>query len=213
MRAITFDISLPRLAAAKILGAVSPRAFVSSLALVRCQHVPDPNSWGDDWVLVEPRLAGVCGSDVMQVFIKAGLDNPLSAVVSGPHVMGHEVVGTVIEIGRREASDQRPTRRGFANAFLRPRGLPPCESCQNGDYPLCHRFFEGRLAKGMQLGTCSDVGGGFAEAMSVHESMLFPIPDGVGYEAARLVPAPKACRSSRRGRGALSLMRRFEWAS
>ena len=199
MRAITFDISLPRLAAAKILGAVWPRAFVSSWAPVRCQHVPDPNLWGDDWVLVEPRLAGVCGSDVMQVFIKAGVDNPLSAVVSGPHVMGHQVVGTVIEIGaavKRVTKGQRVAVSPMLSCV--PRGLPPCESCQSGDYPLCQRFFDGRLAKGLQLGTCSDVGGGFPEAMSVHESMLFPIPDGVGYEAAVLVPAPKACRSSRR---------------
>src|ERR1700751_5250461 len=99
MKAITFDISMPRIAAAKILGVVSPRAFVSNWAPVRCQQVPEPRLAGEDWVLVEPRLAGICGSDIMQVFIKAGIDNPLSAVVSAPHVMGHEVVGTVVEIG------------------------------------------------------------------------------------------------------------------
>jgi threonine dehydrogenase-like Zn-dependent dehydrogenase len=38
----------------------------------------------------------------------------------------------------------------------------------------------------MHLGTCSDVGGGFAEAMSVHESMLFPIPESVPFDAAVL---------------------------
>src|SRR5207245_1829725 len=35
MKAITFDISMPRIAAAKILGVASPRAFVSSWAPVR----------------------------------------------------------------------------------------------------------------------------------------------------------------------------------
>jgi len=187
VRAITFDISMPRLAAAKMLGAVSSRAFVSSWAPVRCQHVPDPILWGDDWVLVEPRLAGICGSDVMQVFIKAGLDNPLSAVVSAPHVMGHEVVGTVVETGSA-VKQVRKGQRVAVSPMLScvPRGLPPCESCQRGDYPLCYRFFDGRLAKGMQLGACSDVGGGFAEAMSIHESMLFSIPEAVEFEAAVL---------------------------
>lgn len=187
MRAITFDISMPRIAAAKILGVASSRAFVSSWAPVRCQHVPDPRLLGDDWVLVEPRRAGICGSDIMQVFIKAGMDNPLSAVVSAPHVMGHEVVGTVIETGsavKRVRKGQRVVVSPWLSCV--PRGLPPCESCQRGDYPLCHRFFDGRFAKGMQLGTCSDVGGGFAEAMSVHESMLFPIPESVEFDAAVL---------------------------
>ncbi len=187
MKAITFDISMPRIAAAKILGAAYPRAFVSSWGPVRCQHVPDPRLLGNDWVLVEPRLAGICGSDIMQVFIKAGIDNPLSAVVSAPHVMGHEVVATVIETG---AAVKRVTKgdRVAVSPLLScaPRGLPPCESCRRGDYPLCHRFFEGKFAKGMQLGTCSDVGGGFAEAMSLHESMLFPIPESVPLDAAVL---------------------------
>jgi threonine dehydrogenase-like Zn-dependent dehydrogenase len=187
VRAITFDISMPRLAAAKMLGTVSSRAFVSSWAPVRCQQVPDPILWGDDWVLMEPRLAGVCGSDVMQVFIKAAIDNPLSAVVSAPHVMGHEVVGTVIETGsavKRVKKGQRVAVSPMLSCV--PRGLPPCESCQRGDYPLCQRFFDGRFAKGSQLGTCSDVGGGFAEAMSLHESMLFVIPAAVNFDAAVL---------------------------
>jgi threonine dehydrogenase-like Zn-dependent dehydrogenase len=187
MKAITFDISIARIAAAKILGVASRRAFVSSWGPVRCRHVPDPRLLGDDWVLVEPRLGGICGSDVMQVFIEASIDNPLSAVVSAPHIMGHEVVGTVIETGaavRRVRKSDRVAISPFLSCA--PRGLPACESCQHGDYPLCQRFFEGRFAKGMHLGTCSDVGGGFAEAMSVHESMLFPIPESVPFDAAVL---------------------------
>ena len=187
MRAITFDISLPRIAAAKILGTASSRAFVSTWAPVRCQHVPDPRLLGGDWVLVEPRRVGICGSDVMQVFIKAGIDNPLSAAVSAPHVMGHEVVGTVIEIGNAVKRVRKGDRVAVSPLLsCAPRGLPACEACQHGDYPLCRRFFDGRFAKGMQLGTCSDVGGGFAEAMSLHESMLFPIPESVEFDAAVL---------------------------
>jgi threonine dehydrogenase-like Zn-dependent dehydrogenase len=187
MKAITFDISMPRIAAAKLLGVASPRACLSSWGPVRCQHVPDAKLLGPDWVLVEPRLAGICGSDIMQVFIKAGIDNPLSAVVSAPHIMGHEVVGTVIETGGAVRYIRKGDRVAVSPLLsCAPRGLPLCESCRRGDYPLCHRFFDGSFAKGMHLGTCSDVGGGFAEAMSVHESMLFPIPDSVPFDAAVL---------------------------
>jgi len=187
MKAITFDISMPRIAAAKLLGVAPPRTYLTSWGPVRYQHVPDPKLLGPDWVLVEPRLAGICGSDIMQVFIKAGIDNPLSAVVSAPHIMGHEVVGTVIETGRTVRYIRKSDRVAVSPLLsCAPRGLPFCESCRRGDYPLCHRFFDGSFAKGMHLGTCSDVGGGFAEAMSVHESMLFPIPHSVPFDAAVL---------------------------
>jgi threonine dehydrogenase-like Zn-dependent dehydrogenase len=187
MKAITFDISMPRIAAAKLLGVASPRACLSSWGPVRYQHVPDPQLLGPEWVLVEPRLAGICGSDIMQVFIKAGIDNPLSAIVSAPHIMGHEVVGTVIETGGAVRYIRKGDRVAVSPLLsCAPRGLPLCDSCRRGDYPLCHRFFDGSFAKGMHLGTCSDVGGGFAEAMSVHESMLFPIPDSVPFDAAVL---------------------------
>jgi len=187
MKAITFDLSKPRIAAAKILGAAFSGTCVSSWSPVRFQQVPDPKLRGCDWVLVEPRLAGICGSDVMQVFMKAGIDNPLSALVSAPHVMGHEVVGTVIETGSAATSVRKGDRVAISPMLsCVPRGLPPCESCRRGDYPLCLRFFDGGFAKGMLLGACSDIGGGFAEMMSVHESMLFPIPPAVSFEAAVL---------------------------
>ena len=187
MKAITFDLSIARIAAAKIAGVASRRAFVSSFGPVRCRSVPDPELRGGDWALVAPRLAGICGSDVMQVFNKAAVDNPLSALVSAPHVMGHEVVGTVIETGPAVMRIKKGDRVAVSPMLsCAPRGLPPCESCRSGEYPLCRRFFDGPFAKGMLMGACSDVGGGFAEAMSVHESMLFPIPEPVGFDAAVL---------------------------
>jgi threonine dehydrogenase-like Zn-dependent dehydrogenase len=38
----------------------------------------------------------------------------------------------------------------------------------------------------MHLGNCRDVGGGFAEAMCLHESMLVPIPESVPFDLAVL---------------------------
>jgi threonine dehydrogenase-like Zn-dependent dehydrogenase len=187
MKAIVFDLSMRRIAAAKVLGAVSARAFVAGFGPVRYGSVPDAELRGDDWALVAPSLAGICGSDVMEVFVKAGFDNPLSALVSAPHIMGHEVVGTVIETGPAVARVKKGDRVAISPMLsCAPRGLPLCDACRRGDYPLCRRFFDGGFAKGMLAGACSDVGGGFAEAMAVHESMLFPIPEPVGFDAAVL---------------------------
>ncbi len=187
MKAVTFDLHTPRIAASKFLSRFSQRAHVAGWSAVRCQHVPDAQLLGNDWVIIEPSLAGVCGSDLMQVFIKSGYDNPLSAVVSAPHIMGHEVVGAVIETGsavRRFRIGDRVAVSPWLSCT--PRGLPACESCADGHYPLCSNFFEGNLARGMHAGNCRDVGGGFAEAMSLHESMLFPIPESVPFETAVL---------------------------
>ncbi len=187
MKAITFDMAVSRIAAAMAIGAITPRAYVSRLGPTRFAHVPEPSPRGDDWVIVDTALAGVCGSDVMQVFIKADADNPLSAVVSSPHVMGHEVTGTVAETGkavRRFARGDRVVVSPWLPCA--PRGLPPCDACRSGLYPLCARFFDGKLARGMHLGNCRDVGGGFAERMALHESMLFAVPESVDLRSAVL---------------------------
>lgn len=187
MKALTFRIELPRLAFAKVFGAIAPRAYVSGFGAVQCEKVEEPKPHGDDWVMVEPHLAGVCGSDVMQVFLDAASDNPLSAVVSAPHVMGHEIVGTVVDVGKAVknfAKDDRVAVSPWLSCSA--RGLAPCASCERGEFPLCEHFFDGAFARGMHLGNCRDVGGGFAETMCLHESMLFPIPDAVRFDDAVL---------------------------
>jgi len=187
MKALTFRIELPRLIFAKVFGAAVPRAFVSGFGAVQCEKVEEPKPRGDDWVMVKPALAGICGSDVMQVFLEAAADNPLSAVVSAPHVMGHEVVGAVVDVGKgvkKFREDDRVAVSPWLSCSV--RGLAPCASCERGDFPLCSNFFDGSFERGMHLGNCRDVGGGFAEAMWLHESMLFPIPDGVSFDDAVL---------------------------
>jgi threonine dehydrogenase-like Zn-dependent dehydrogenase len=187
VKALTFRIELPRLAFAKVFGAIAPRAYVSGFGAVQCEKVEEPKPHGKDWVMVRPDLAGICGSDVMQVFLEAASDNPLSAVVSSPHVMGHEVVGTVLEVGdavKKFARDDRVAVSPWLSCAV--RGLAPCVWCERGDFPLCEHFFDGAITKGMHLGNCRDVGGGFAESMCLHESMLFPIPENVSFDDAVL---------------------------
>jgi threonine dehydrogenase-like Zn-dependent dehydrogenase len=68
-----------------------------------------------------------------------------------------------------------------------PRGITPiCGACRDGDYSLCWHFKDGPLAAGIHTGTSRDAPGGFAEYLPAHESMFFPIPDGVSDEAAVL---------------------------
>src|SRR4051794_35794769 len=60
----------------------------------------DPPLLGADWAVIRTRMTGICGSDAKQVFMDAGpddMDNAMTAVISFPQVLGHEVVATVGE--------------------------------------------------------------------------------------------------------------------
>ncbi|HSQ67310.1 MAG TPA: alcohol dehydrogenase catalytic domain-containing protein, partial [Polyangiaceae bacterium] len=96
MKALSFHFSYPRLAAAKILGAFSDGGTLSRLGPLAYGDVPDAKLLGDDWVVIETRYCGICGSDVKQAWLEGAFDNPLSAIISFPHVVGHEIVGTVV---------------------------------------------------------------------------------------------------------------------
>jgi threonine dehydrogenase-like Zn-dependent dehydrogenase len=187
MKAVSFELSLPRLAAARIAGLFSPGGFVAPFGPVRLLDLPDPRPPRDDWVVVRPRVTGICGSDVKEIFLDASIDNPLRALISFPHVLGHEVAATVVEAGpavRRVRVGDRVTVSPWLPCEV--RGLPLCRYCQQGDFSLCDNFTVGHLAPGMHAGNCRDVPGAYAEMMIAHESMCFPIPDGVPDEPAAL---------------------------
>jgi len=187
VKALTFDFDLPRLATARLLGAFSPRGYLSTLGPLRLSRVPDAKLLGDDWVIVETRLCGICGSDVKQAFMDAALDNPLTAVISFPHVLGHEHVGTVVEVGasvKRVRRGERVACYPWLSCLV--RGLPECAACKRGEMSLCESFTSGRFSPGMHAGNCRDVSGGFAQFAPVHESACFPLPESVTFDAAVL---------------------------
>jgi len=187
LKALVFELDYPRLAAAKVMGAFSPRGYVSRLGPLRLQTVPDAGILGERWVVVETKMSGICGSDVKQVFLDAAPDNPLTSLVSFPHVPGHEPVGTVVDVGRavtRVRKGDRVACYPWLSCVV--RGLPECAACRRGQMSVCESFTRGRFAAGMHAGTCRDVSGGFAELMPVHETECFVVPDDVSFEAAVL---------------------------
>ncbi len=93
MKALVFQHSLAREAAAAAPGQASRRAYVSRLAPIRLAEVSEPSLPAPDWVRVETTLSGLGGSDVKQIMLNGARDNPLTALKSFPHVLGHEAVG------------------------------------------------------------------------------------------------------------------------
>jgi threonine dehydrogenase-like Zn-dependent dehydrogenase len=195
MQAIVFRYSLPCLAFAKIFGKLTPRAYVSFGSPMRLEQVQEPTLLGDDWTVVRTALCGICGSDIKQVFLDGGFDNPLRALISFPQVLGHEVVGIIEHVGPA-VKDRRAGERVVLNPWLScgPRGIePPCDACQRGEYSLCQHFTDGALPPGMHAGNCRAVTGGFAPLLPAHQSQVFPIPDGVSFEQAVLADPFSVC--------------------
>jgi threonine dehydrogenase-like Zn-dependent dehydrogenase len=186
--ALVFQNSLPRQALTKLLGAVSPRAFVGPLAPMTLSDIPEPTLPAPDWVRLRVRQCGICGSDYKQVFLNGRRDNPMTALVSFPHVLGHEVVGIVDSVGP-DATGVRPGQRVVLNPWLScaPRGIaPPCPACRAGRFSLCENFLRGVLPAGIHTGNCAGASGGFAPLLPAHASQCIPVPEGVSDDAAVL---------------------------
>ncbi|HWC34433.1 MAG TPA: alcohol dehydrogenase catalytic domain-containing protein [Mycobacteriales bacterium] len=151
------------------------------------REIPDPALPADDWVILKTSLCGICGSDAKQVFMDGDGDSAMTSLISFPQVLGHEVIGEIVEAGG--ASGRRVGERVVLNPWLScgPRGISPmCPSCQAGDFNLCHHFTEGHLAPGIHTGNSSTASGGFAELVPAHTSMAIPCPDDVPDEIAVL---------------------------
>jgi threonine dehydrogenase-like Zn-dependent dehydrogenase len=189
VKALVFRHSLAREAASTVGGRVDQRAFVSRFAPVRVEDIDEQPPPADDWVRVETTFSGLCGSDVKQILLNGRRDNPLTALVSFPHVLGHEVVG------RRADTGQRVVLNPWLSCG--PRGIdPPCSACADGRYPWCRNFRSGDLPVSIHLGNCAGAAGAHAERFAAHPSQLFAVPDGVPDEAAVLAdPVSVSLRS------------------
>jgi threonine dehydrogenase-like Zn-dependent dehydrogenase len=189
MKALVFRHSLAREAMGKVGGVVSPRAFVAPFAPVALRDVDPPVPPAPDWVLCDTALAGICGSDTKQIFLNGSLDNPLTALLSFPHVLGHEAVA------RRADTGDRVVLNPWLSCI--PRGIqPPCPACAEGRYPWCRNFNGGVVPPSLHIGNCATAPGVHGEQFSAHEHQLFPIPDEVSDDAAVLAdPASVSLRT------------------
>ena len=187
MKALLFDYKISRLAFARISGLFSKKGYLTKLGPIRLEDVPKPKVKNKQWLVVKTKYCGICGSDHKQVFLDGNKDNPMTAIISWPQILGHEAVGYVENIGSN--IDLKVGERIVLNPWLSciPRGIKPlCKACKEGKNTLCRNFQNGILAPGVHTGNSSDVTGGFAEFFPAHESMAIPIPDDITWDQAML---------------------------
>jgi threonine dehydrogenase-like Zn-dependent dehydrogenase len=188
MRALVCDVSVPRQVVSGLLGRIDKRFYLGPFSPASLREVPEPALPADDWVVLRTRLCGICGSDYKQMFLNGSMDNPMTAIISFPQVLGHEVVGTIVRVGPAVRSRQ-VGERVVLNPWLScgPRGIdPPCPECQAGQYSICRNFAHGVIPPGIHSGNSSAATGGFAPFVPAHESMCIPIPGEVRDEEAVL---------------------------
>lgn len=146
---------------------------------VEVVDLPEPRA-GAGEALMRTRVAGVCGSDLLDWYVrgKAGT------------VLGHELSGRVAALGERAA--------GFAiGDRIAPHHHAPClacDACRAGRYVHCAEWRRSRLDPG-----------GFAEVVRIPAGNLSRdtarVPDGVSDEAATFVePLATVVKALRRAR-------------
>ncbi len=131
--------------------------------------IPDPVP-GEREVLLEVTACGVCHTELDEI---EGRTPPTQF----PVVLGHEVIGTVVESGTGANRHKRDDRLGVGWIGS---ACGACEYCLSGNDNLCTDF----------KATGRDIHGGYAQYMTVREDFAFPVPESFSdLEAAPLLCA------------------------
>jgi L-iditol 2-dehydrogenase len=138
---------------------------------MRVKDVPTPRIEEDE-ILVNMKACGVCGSDLMDWYLKS----------RAPLVLGHEPAGAVARMGRK-VEGFGVGDRVFVHHHV---ACMTCHYCLHGDYTLCQKFHETNIEPG-----------GFAEYFKVAASNVrldtLKIPDHLSFEEATLIEPVGCC--------------------
>jgi L-iditol 2-dehydrogenase len=146
-------------------------AVYYSLHDIRTEEVPVPEI-SDHEVLVNMKACGVCGSDLIDWYIKP----------RAPLVLGHEPAGVIAKKGEK-VEEVNLGDRVFVHHHA---ACMTCHYCLNGDYTLCEQFHKTNIKPG-----------GFAQYFKVPAPNLrldtLKIPKHVSFEEATLIEPVGCC--------------------
>ncbi|MFH0964516.1 MAG: zinc-binding dehydrogenase [Planctomycetota bacterium] len=134
---------------------------------VRIEETPEPVC-GPGEVKIRVRAAGVCGTDLH--------GHPS---LSPPVILGHEIAGEIVEVGKdvkRRKVGERVTSETTAEI------CGECRFCKTENYNVCRR----------RKGIATKAPGGFAEYFAIREGSVHALPNGIGYDEGALTE-PLAC--------------------
>lgn len=163
------------LQAARSLGPV-PKTMRAGVfrekGVVRVEQVPVPEV-GDGEVLIKVAACGVCGTDIKKIFHR---------YVEPPQILGHELAGTVVAVGRRVSKWKHGDR--VMSFHHIPCGQ--CFYCERRLFSQCRQYKTTGLTAGF-----TPNGGGFAEYVKampwVAERGIVGLPDNLSFEEATFI--------------------------
>lgn len=132
-----------------------------------------PTIKSENGVLIEVKAVGLCGSDIQR--IKEIKENSISNFT----ILGHEIAGRVMEVGKKVKSFSRGDR-----VVVEPLiNCSKCYYCKSGNYQLCTKL--------KSLG--KDLNGGFAEYVIVPGNKVFKLEKRITYEEGVLFDSLAVC--------------------
>lgn len=192
MIALQYRKSILRYIWVRFVAGKYPKLTAAPGSFLRLTQTAAPALPNRDWVRVRPVLSGICGSDIAAIAGKSSIY--LSAFTSFPFIPGHEVVGLIDETDSPDVGFDVGDRVVIEPALgCEARGIQPiCKLCDTGHYANCERVLDGKISSGIQVGFCSDTGGGWSESLVVHKSQIHKIPGDLSNEAAVMIE-PLSC--------------------
>ena len=119
-------------------------------------------SMGPDEVRIKVAYNGICGSD------RHIIDGNLGASSAYPIIMGHEMSGTIVELG--EKAKVRGLKVGDLVTGSPAYYCGACDMCRGGQESFCEQFLSNIPP------------GSMAESVVWKEQQIFKLPDGVDLE-------------------------------
>ncbi len=140
--------------------------------IVRVEEVPVPEV-GDGEVLIKVAACGICGTDIKKIF---------HAYVNPPQILGHELAGTVVAVGRGV------TKWKVGDRVMSFHHVPcgKCFYCDRRLFSQCPQYKTTGLTAGF-----TPNGGGFAEYVKampwVAARGIVALPNNVSFEEATFI--------------------------
>lgn len=160
---------------AKTLGPI-PKTMQAGVyrdkGVVRVEEVPVPEV-GEGEVLIKVAACGICGTDIKKIFQR---------YVEPPQILGHELAGTVVAIGRGV------TKWKLGDRVMSFHHIPcgTCFYCENRLFSQCKQYKSTGLTGGF-----TPNGGGFGQYVKampwVAERGVVALPENVSFEEATFI--------------------------